>query len=90
MYFVKVACGFAYSTCTTLSGEVYAWGAGENGRLGLGGTADKLYPVRVDAMLGHTVTGTLYFDHMLQKPIFYVVYLLYCQGSMLDLFIRAC
>ncbi|CAN0471655.1 unnamed protein product, partial [Discosporangium mesarthrocarpum] len=32
----KVACGFAYTAAVTASGELYTWGAGENGRLGLG------------------------------------------------------
>jgi alpha-tubulin suppressor-like RCC1 family protein len=44
-----VACGFAYSCAVTSSGELYSWGAGENGRLGLGDVEDRLVPCKVDS-----------------------------------------
>lgn len=47
---VQVACGFAYSAAVTRNGEVYAWGAGESGRLGLGSTRDCLRPEKVPCL----------------------------------------
>ncbi|CAM9947720.1 unnamed protein product [Ectocarpus sp. 13 AM-2016] len=47
---VQVACGFAYTAAVTASGELYTWGAGENGRLGLGDVADRHTPSRVEGL----------------------------------------
>ena len=44
----RVACGYAYSCAVTADGHIYAWGAGENGRLGTGGAKDELTPVLVE------------------------------------------
>lgn len=41
---VQVACGFAYTAAVTSEGELYTWGAGENGRLGLGTCMRTLLP----------------------------------------------
>jgi hypothetical protein len=38
---VQVACGFAYTAAVTRAGALYTWGAGENGRLGLGDADDR-------------------------------------------------
>mmetsp|Transcript_13981 Transcript_13981/g.21458 ORF Transcript_13981/g.21458 Transcript_13981/m.21458 type:complete len:1008 (-) Transcript_13981:345-3368(-) len=43
----KVACGFAYTTAITSDGRLYAWGAGENGRLGVGDERDRFQPTKV-------------------------------------------
>ena len=43
----KVACGYAYSCAVTVDGNIYSWGAGENGRLGTGSSQDELTPVLV-------------------------------------------
>ena len=37
----QVACGFAYTAAVTREGALYTWGAGENGRLGLGDCAQS-------------------------------------------------
>lgn len=47
---VKIACGFAYSAAISDTAELYTWGAGENGRLGLGDTRDRHLPCRVSAL----------------------------------------
>jgi alpha-tubulin suppressor-like RCC1 family protein len=43
----QISCGFAYTTAVSDSGKLYAWGAGENGRLGTGDTSDRLSPTHV-------------------------------------------
>ncbi len=52
----QVACGFAYTAAVCSKGNLYTWGAGENGRLGVGGTENQVYPQRVTALAGHRVT----------------------------------
>ncbi|CAM9960393.1 unnamed protein product, partial [Heterosigma akashiwo] len=49
---VQVACGFAYTCAVSAAGALYTWGAGENGRLGLGDPEDRLSPARVAALAG--------------------------------------
>lgn len=44
---VQVACGFAYTAAVTADGKLFTWGAGENGRLGLGDDSDRLAPALV-------------------------------------------
>lgn len=52
-----VACGGWHSVAISDAGEVYVWGRGEYGRLGLGekGGASKLTPRRVEGLEGHRV-----------------------------------
>lgn len=50
IFLFQIACGFAYSAAVDVTGKVYTWGAGENGRLGLGDTADRFSPVLVTAL----------------------------------------
>ena len=54
---VRVACGFAYSACVSADGELYTWGAGENGRLGNGSTEDVYRPKIVPRLSKVYVTG---------------------------------
>ena len=49
----QVACGFAYTAAVTSEGQLYTWGAGENGRLGLGDVEDRHSPSFVEE-LAHT------------------------------------
>ena len=42
-----VACGGEHSLAATSSGEVYSWGWGRYGNLGLGPAEDKLLPSKV-------------------------------------------
>ncbi len=46
----QVACGFAYTAAVSKDGGLYMWGAGENGRLGLGDTQDRHVPSKVMAL----------------------------------------
>jgi alpha-tubulin suppressor-like RCC1 family protein len=46
----QIACGFAYTAAVTRDGCLYTWGAGENGRLGLGDVEDRDSPVRVEGL----------------------------------------
>ncbi len=43
----QVACGFAYTALVTVCGAVYSFGAGENGRLGVGDDHDRYRPTKV-------------------------------------------
>lgn len=62
----QVACGFAYTAAVTTEGQVYTWGAGENGRLGLGDELDKMRPGREEANKGKRASG---FPLGLGEPI---------------------
>ncbi|OQR96682.1 hypothetical protein ACHHYP_13804 [Achlya hypogyna] len=42
-----VACGLGHTVVLVVTGDVYAWGNGGNGRLGLGDTADQMHPAKV-------------------------------------------
>ena len=46
----QVACGFAYTAAVSRDGALYTWGAGENGRLGLGDVDDRHEPSLVEAL----------------------------------------
>ena len=46
----RVHCGFASTYCISTKGEVYSWGSGANGRLGLGDFADHLRPCRISSL----------------------------------------
>ena len=48
----QLAGGKEHCLALTERGELYAWGRGEFGRLGLGGSGNQLSPVRVDALTG--------------------------------------
>lgn len=44
---ICISAGFRHSACVTDSGELYTWGEGESGRLGLGDTNDRQVPTLV-------------------------------------------
>lgn len=50
-----IACGSSHTAAITSSGELYCWGLGEYGRLGLGDTTTQLKPKLVKALLGQRV-----------------------------------
>lgn len=43
----SVSCGYAFCCAITIAGDVYSWGANENGRLGLGTNEDSYIPCKV-------------------------------------------
>lgn len=47
-----IACGDAHGAAVGWSGDVYTWGRGGHGQLGLGHTLDVPTPTRVEAMVG--------------------------------------
>ena len=44
----EIAAGYWHNVAITNDGEIYTWGMGHNGRLGLGDTDDRLYPCLVE------------------------------------------
>ena len=44
----KISVGYCTNSCITEKGEIYSWGAGENGRLGLGNEDNVYEPKKVD------------------------------------------
>lgn len=55
----QVTCGWNHSMALTSAGEVYAWGNGSDGKLGLGDELDRGTPTLViDSDRSHSATGT--------------------------------
>lgn len=55
----RVACGWRHTVAVTAAGrEVYSWGRGVNGQLGLGGEADEDSPRRLTALCGVAASRT--------------------------------
>jgi hypothetical protein len=54
----SVACGYAYCCAITSAGDVYSWGANENGRLGLGTNEDSCIPCKVPFLKNVTLICT--------------------------------
>ena len=52
---VQVAAGPAHVVMLTKQGDVYAWGAGGQGRLGTGHTLDALRPQQLHTLQEHPV-----------------------------------
>ncbi|KAK6154240.1 hypothetical protein DH2020_008488 [Rehmannia glutinosa] len=63
---VSVSGGRVHSIAVTVEGEVWSWGCGRNGRLGLGSSVDEVEPMLIQYLEGsevlHAVAG---FDHNL-------------------------
>jgi alpha-tubulin suppressor-like RCC1 family protein len=52
----KVAAGAQHSLCLTVRGDVYAWGQGKDGQLGLGKNASESRPMLIQVLQGKIVT----------------------------------
>jgi alpha-tubulin suppressor-like RCC1 family protein len=46
----SITCGFAFCCAITQSGNVYSWGANENGRLGIGTNEDSCIPCKLSLL----------------------------------------
>ncbi|KAF8414337.1 hypothetical protein HHK36_002338 [Tetracentron sinense] len=63
---VSVSGGRAHSVALTSKGEVWAWGCGKNGRLGLGSSADEVEPTLIECLENFEVLqAEAGFDHNL-------------------------
>lgn len=63
---VSVSGGRAHSMALTSTGEVWTWGFGKNGRLGLGSSSDEAEPMLLDCIEGCEVLQAVSgFDHNL-------------------------
>lgn len=62
----SVSGGRVHSIALTASGEVWVWGCGKNGRLGLGSSCDEPEPIVLDCLEGCEVLQVVSgFDHNL-------------------------
>ena len=50
---LQISCGDAHVVALTKDGEVYTWGCGEYGRLGLGSEEDFAVPQKVSDNMTH-------------------------------------
>ena len=62
---VQVAAGHSHSTALTVTGELYAWGKGDDGQLGHGDKEDVAVPRVVDGIEGAVTGMTGGGDHSL-------------------------
>jgi len=63
---VSVSGGRVHSIVLTSKGEVWVWGCGKNGRLGLGSSCDEAEPILLDSLEGCEVLQVVSgFDHNL-------------------------
>ncbi|POO02495.1 Regulator of chromosome condensation [Trema orientale] len=63
---ISVTGGRVHSIALTSRGEVWVWGCGKNGRLGLGSSADEPEPILLDLLEGYEVLQIVSgFDHNL-------------------------
>lgn len=63
---VSVSGGRVHSIALTSRGEVFVWGCGKNGRLGLGSSTDEAEPILLDSLEGCEVLQVVSgFDHNL-------------------------
>lgn len=52
MLVISIACGAKHTLCCTRKGDVYAWGHGDNGRLGNGQKRGSLLPELLECLQG--------------------------------------
>lgn len=65
-HIVSVSAGRVHSLALTGQGEVFVWGSGRNGRLGLGHSMDEAEPVLIESLEGLGVLQAVAgFDHNL-------------------------
>ncbi|KAG9448875.1 hypothetical protein H6P81_008840 [Aristolochia fimbriata] len=63
---VSVSCGRVHSLVLTSKGEIWTWGSGKNGRLGLGSSSDEAEPTLVESLAGLEILQVASgYDHTL-------------------------
>ncbi|CAJ1930175.1 unnamed protein product [Sphenostylis stenocarpa] len=63
---VSVSAGRAHSLALTSKGELWVWGSGKSGRLGLASSADQVEPFCIDSLEGFQILQAVAgFDHNL-------------------------
>lgn len=62
---VAVSCGRVHSVAVTDDGQLWVWGCGKNGRLGLGSSFDESEPTLVEIEDYKVVQAVAGFDHTL-------------------------
>lgn len=63
---ISVSAGRAHSIVLTSKKELWAWGSGRNGRLGLGSSMDEMEPTLIEPLLGLDILQAVAgFDHNL-------------------------
>ncbi|GAU42337.1 hypothetical protein TSUD_242340 [Trifolium subterraneum] len=63
---VSVSAGRAHSIALTSKGEMWVWGSGKNGRLGLSSSVDEVEPFYLDSLEGFQILQAVSgFDHNL-------------------------
>jgi hypothetical protein len=63
---VSVSAGRAHSVALTSKGEMWVWGSGKNGRLGLSSSVDEVEPFYLDSLEGFQILQAVSgFDHNL-------------------------
>ncbi len=71
--FSHIALGFAHSVAVASSGEVYSWGSGDKGRLGLGDNANRPVPTKIKS-LGEGIYGERKASQVLAGSVHTVVH----------------
>lgn len=62
---IVATCGRVHSTVLTSERQIWAWGSGKNGRLGLGSSADETFPTLLDSLENDVLQIASGFDHNL-------------------------
>jgi hypothetical protein len=77
---MKVSCGYAYTFALTREGKLFSWGAGGNGRLGLGNDTNTFLPMMVRSMKDEIVKSKLIFLPFSFLPFYWMCRCLYGWG----------
>ncbi|XP_028401889.1 RCC1 and BTB domain-containing protein 1-like [Dendronephthya gigantea] len=64
-FVTKIVCGYAHSLALSDTGNIYAWGANQNGQLGTGSKANLVTPSRIATDRGRFIDITAcHYSHM--------------------------
>jgi len=48
---IKISTGYSHCICMNENNELFSWGSGDSGRLGLNDTNNRLIPTKIDSTL---------------------------------------